>query len=291
LATEAPKARRRQPDHDPRRASTVSTQDVARELRLFAAEVVMRPLALSSFLFIALLLPTLSSAQITYRPTPAPQITAASATWRINGEPIFFAGSYYYPAGPTVFFDGQLMARVGDYLTVPVYADTTLEAHSKIFIPIGGAVMKAYERRRAGALAGTVGSTTPNFPVQVSTETLRTDAGVGNPTGEPLRVPEDPRPIGTTGVTGTSSVATAPPIVAPTAVESVPRPTRSTGISVEYDGALWVADGPAVSFSPERFDPIGAHRGFPVYRAKGGNPDTIHVTVVADGPIAPYRRR
>jgi hypothetical protein len=46
-----------------------------------------------------------------------------------------------------------------------------------------------------------------------------------------------------------------------------------------------------VSFSPDRFVPIGAHRGFPVYREKSGDPDTIYVTVVADGPIAPYRRR
>lgn len=267
----------------------------------------MRPLALSLFLFVGALLPTFGNAQITYRPTPRPEITAANATWQINGEPVFFAGSFYYPAGPTVFFDGQLMARVGEYLTVPIYADTTLEAFSKIFVPIGGAVMKPYERRRAGVLAGTVGSTTPAFPVQVSSEVMRTDAGVGLATGEPLQVPDVPRPVGTSGVvdacpcpTGTTGVAvgttgavaaTRAPIVERTAVQSVPRPTRNTGISIDFQGRRWVSDGPAQPFFPDRFVPIGEHHGFPVYRARSGDTDTIYVTVVADGPVAPYSRR
>jgi hypothetical protein len=263
----------------------------------------MRPQVLSGFLFIALVLPSLGNAQITYRPTPPPQITAANATWQINGEPIFVAGSYYLPAGPTVFFDGKLMQRIGEYRTVPVYVDTTMEAFSVVFIPIGGAVMKPYERRRAGVLAGTTGSSTPSWPVQVSADIARTDGGVGLNVGEPLMLADAQRPVGTSGdvivncgcpsgTTGAAGAAAAPaPPVERTAVETVARPTSNTGISIEFQGARWVSDGPAVSYFPERFAPVGDYRGFPVYRDKSGSADTIYVTSVANGPLAPYSRR
>jgi hypothetical protein len=257
----------------------------------------MRAVVLSLYLIVATLLPKDGTAQIVYRPAPAPQVTAASAIWQINGEPIFFAGSFYFPTGPTVFFDGQLMARVGEYLTVPLYAVTTQEAFSRVFVPIGGAVMKPYERRRAGPLAGTVGSTTPSWPVQVGSNALQTWGGVGHQTGDPLTLPDlavsdgraravVPQPVGTSG----QQPVTAP-IAGRTAVESVPRPTTNTGISVGFAGARWVSAGPAVPFSPDRFVPIGDHQGFPVYRDTRGSADTIYVTVVADGPLAPYTRR
>ena len=43
-----------------------------------------------------------------------------------------------------------------------------------------------------------------------------------------------------------------------------------------------------MSFSPDRFEPIGEYRGFPVYRDKIGSSDDIWVSVVKDGPLAPY---
>jgi hypothetical protein len=84
----------------------------------------MRPVVLSLCLIVATLLRAIGTAQVAYRPTPAPQVTAGNAIWQIDGEPIVFARLFYYPTGPTEFFDGQLMARVGEYLTVPLYADT-----------------------------------------------------------------------------------------------------------------------------------------------------------------------
>lgn len=261
----------------------------------------MRPSVLGVLLFVGIVLPNLGTAQITFQPEPRPQVTAASATWQINGEPIFFAGSFYFPSGPTVFFDGKLMRRVGEYLTVPLYVDTTLEAFSIVFVPIGGAVMKPYERRRAGARAGTVRSKTPSWPVQVAADVARTPGGVGNQTGEPLMVAEALRPVGTSGVaavcpcptgtTGTVASTTPEPLVEPTAVQTLPQPTRNTGISIQFRGARWVSDGPAVLYSPDRFVPIGDYHGFPVYRAGSGGDDTIYVTVVAEGPLAPYSRR
>jgi hypothetical protein len=254
----------------------------------------MRVALLGVYLILAILLPKIGTAQVAYRPTP--QVTAANATWQINGEPIFFAGSLYYPAGPRVFFDGQLMARVGEYLTVPLYADTTHEAFSRVLVPIGGAVMKPYDRRRAGPLSGTVGSTTPAWPVQVASNALQTPGGAGNPTGEPLVLPDVPPSAAraedsTQNAVGTTGSTFARPPLARTAVQSVPRPTANTGISVIFQGARWVSDGPAVPFSPDRYLPIGDHHGFPVYREKQGSSDTIYVTVVADGPLAPYRRQ
>ena len=274
----------------------------------------MRPFVLSLCLIVATLLPKSGTAQVAYRPTPVPQVTAANAIWQINGEPIFFAGSFYYPTGPTVYFDGQLMARVGEFLTVPLYADTTQEAFSRVFVPIGGAVMKPYDRRRAGPLSGTVGSTTPSWPVQVASNALQTFGGVGNQTGEPLTIAEE-RAVGTSGSVGsgipgvsaversqtpalsetrafsrTNAALIAPPAIAGTAVESVPRPTTNTGISVVFEGARWVSAGTTVAFSPDRFVPIGDYHGFPVYREKQRSADTIYVTVVADGPLAPYKR-
>ena len=51
------------------------------------------------------------------------------------------------------------------------------------------------------------------------------------------------------------------------------------------------ADGPATSFSPDRFEPVGDYRGFPVYRDKTAARDAIWISVVKDGPLAPYVRR
>jgi hypothetical protein len=254
-------------------------------------------------LFVAVLLPIHGSAQISYRPTPRPQVTAASVSWVTSGEPIFFAGSYYYPTGPRVFFDGQLMVHTGDYLGVPLYVDTTLEAYSRVFVPVAGGLMKPYERLRAGPLAGTVGSTTPAWPVQVASNRYETGGGVGVQTGpiEPLMVPEVPRPVGTSGVTvvcpcpaattGGLADAAPAPAPAPTVAQSEPRPSRNTGISVQFQGAEWFSDGQAVSFDPGIFIPVGDYHGFPVYRDKRGGPTTIWISVVADGPVAPYTRK
>ena len=257
----------------------------------------MRPALLGCCLIVALGLPKVGSAQVSYRPTPAPLVTAAGATWQINGEPLFFAGWFYYPTGPVVFFDGQLMTRVGEYLTVPLYADTTLEAYSRVFVPIGGAMLTPFDRRRVGPLAGTVGSTTPSWPVQVATNGPVAGARIDDQLPEVLPIA---RPVGTTGVADvcacpvgtTGTVTAAGPIGSrePTAVGSEPPPTRNTGISIRFQGSDWFSAGPAVTFLPDRFARIGDHHGFPVYRDKQGDAARIYVTVVTNGPVAPYSR-
>src|SRR5687767_7786888 len=126
----------------------------------------MRPYLMSFFLSVAVLVPNVGIAQVYQLPTPLPAVTAASADWQISGRPIFHAGNFYYPAGATVFFDGNVMYRTGVYLGVPLYVDATLEPYSIVYVPIGRNVMRPYERRRQGELVGMVGSRTPSFPIQ-----------------------------------------------------------------------------------------------------------------------------
>ena len=160
----------------------------------------MRQLVLSLFLFAAVLVPTIGNAQVYLLPAEPPQVTAASAPWKINGEPVFYAGDFYYAAGPTVFFDGNVMVRSGSYRGVPLYADSTLQPYSVIFVPIGGKVMRPYERKRAGELAGTVGSRMPSFPPQRDVEVSVASGTTGIQTPplratEPEVMPEAARPV------------------------------------------------------------------------------------------------
>ena len=87
----------------------------------------MRSIVPAAFLCMAVLMPNLGRAQVYLLPTPTPEATAANADWQIRGEPIFHAGSLYYPTGPNVFFDGKIMVRSGAHNGVLLYADTTLE--------------------------------------------------------------------------------------------------------------------------------------------------------------------
>ena len=261
---------------------------------------------LGGFLLMAVLLPTLGSAQILYRPTAPPLVHAASAEWQTQGEPLSHAGMVYYPTGPMVFFDGNRMVRVGEHFGVPLYADTTLEPLSIVYVPVAGGMMKPYERPRTGDLAGTVGSRTPALPVPAGAD-LRWPTGLAQAQAPPSRVSPLPAPPvvvisgPTTGTPGTPerlaslAAASTPPAGSapePLRVESIPPPSTNDGVWVEYDGRRWFSAGRAVPFSPDVFTPVGDHHGFPVYRERSGASDVIYVTVIAGGgPVAPYAVR
>jgi hypothetical protein len=276
--------------------------------------------------------------QVYRHETPPPLVTAAGEAWQVNGEPVFYAGNYYYPAGATVFFDGKVMVRTGVYRGVPLYADVTLEPYSIVYVPIGGAIMRPYERRREGDLAGTVGSRTPSFPIDRAVELSAAAAGT---TGmitprlggsEPLWAPQDdyvwmrmPRsalesrsgsavpplssqqPPATGAVqepftaSGVITIAPAEPgasgptsptygNAASASQQPAPRAAEN-GVWVDFDGARWYSAGTAVHYDPSRFEAAGEYHGFPVYRERGGAADRIFVTVVHDGPLAPFARR
>src|SRR4051812_37815011 len=125
----------------------------------------MRGIWLGLFLTGAVVFPFNGSAQVFPFRTPPPDVSAAAAEWQIESEPIVVAGLTYYPTRGFRLFDGQVMAQTGLYDGVPVYADTTIEPFSEIYVPLGSGRMRIYERRRDGELAGTTGSHTPTFPV------------------------------------------------------------------------------------------------------------------------------
>jgi hypothetical protein len=220
-------------------------------------------------------------------PTPPPAVTAAGAVWQINGEPIFYEGAFYYPAGPSVFFDGNAMARTGVYRGVPLYQDRTLVPYSIVFVPIGGTVMRPYERRREGELAGTTGSRTPSFPVQPSSGPV-SGLGVVGFQSPPINVEPPHVPEATSG-----SVPGADALSALVRSANVPRatvPRAGAGraeIWFDFDGARWYKTGAAVDFDPNRFVPVGNHEGLIVYRSKA-DPSTLYLTIVPDGPLVPF---
>lgn len=253
----------------------------------------MRRSTLGWMLGMAVLLPISGTAQVLMRPNTYPAVTAATAAWQFRGDPVFHAGAFYYPAGPSVFFDGNVMARTGTYEGVPLYEDATLTPYTIVYVPIGGNVVRPYERRREGELAGTVGSRPPSFPMrregEVSVETGASGIAasfVPAVDGFVPVVPEAPRPMGTAG-----------PLVS-----TVPRPGSAARddrravptifqVWVPFEGARWVSAGAAVPYVADRFVQVGDHRGFPVLRERAGRQDRIYIPSVAGGPVAPYDRQ
>jgi hypothetical protein len=194
-----------------------------------------------------------------------------------------------------VFFDGNVMNRTDTFEGVPIYEDATQTPFSVIYIPIGGNLVRPYERRRDGELAGTVGSRTPSFPIQrdgeVSVAATAAPVAVGTtgiiaPPLQSIAVAEAPEAVGTTGV-----IASPIPAAAPT------RPVRRAStpsliqLWVPFDGARWFSAGSAVAFSAERFVQVGEYGSFPVYRDKNGSRDVIYIPSVAGGAVAPYKKK
>ncbi len=239
----------------------------------------MRRFLLGLVLSLAVLLPKMGNAQVYQFRTPYPTVTAAGALWQIDSEPVMVGGVRYLPTREIRQFDGQVMAQVGIYEGVPVYADTTLEPYSKLYVPVGREGVRAYERRRDGELAGTTGSQAPTFPVEISSAPAAPERIVGT--------------AGTVVPAPAIESAVLPDRIRPrrTIVETIPRPTATRGVWLEFNGARWYSHGPTATYSPDRFEPIGEHRGFPVYRDKTSSKNEIWVSMVEDGPLAPYAKR
>jgi len=270
----------------------------------------MRACLLSLCLSVALLVPKTGSAQAFAFRTPSPEVTAAAADWQINSDPIVVSGLVYYPTRGFRMFDGLIMAQIAVFDGVPIYADTTLEPFSVVYVPVGRDRMREYERRRDRELASTTGSRAPSFPVAVATERAPREpapgtAGATAGTTGVIATGASGAVSGTTGAVGTSGASAS---VTPTTaigttfspdrgrnrrslIESIPAPSAMNGVWLEFNGARWYLDGPAATFSPDRFEPVGEYRGFPVYRDKSSKRNEIWVSVVKDGPVAPYARR
>ena len=241
-----------------------------------------------------------ASAQVLSRPTDPPLVTAVNESWYLLREPIQFAGELYYPAGAERFFNGNTMVRTGHYNGVPLYSDTTVEPFSILLVPVTRGLMQPYERLRNGALAGTSGSRSPSFPVELTPNVGVLPVAPTAPTVLPLPPgaisvftpepsipavpvaivpPQQQNPLASTGV------PLAP--VNLRGVISLRTPENNDGIWISFGGKRWVFAGSAMPLLGG-FVQIGDHAGFPVYGRPGGDTEMIYVAT-GTGLIAPYR--
>ena len=255
-----------------------------------------------------------AEAQVFLRDSAPPTVTGEHESWYLSGGPVSYGGGIYHPAGATIHFVRNEMVRTGILGNTPIYVRTTQEPGSVIYVPLAGGLMRPYERRRSGELAGTVGSSAPSFVVALPSAELPDGAVTGlqapaPPTGAALPVvmsgsmPLSPAaadlptdspvpsvaasPVGTSGFMPLSSNRPAR-----TRVETARRPIGLNNLFIEFQNARWFAAGPAVEFSPARFTPVGEHRGFAVYQ-ETGRTGTIYLSLLdgAPGLVAPYQTR
>jgi hypothetical protein len=245
-----------------------------------------------------------ASAQATWQPSSPPAVTANNESWFTAGTPIIWSGDYYYPVGARRYFNPYQMVRSGSYRGIPLYTDTTIEPYSMVFVPLEGGVMQPYERRREGALAGTVGSTAPSLPTTIAVE----HAAVPGATDNLIQAPAPPMfarayeltPLDETAVpvaTAGASEAVLPPSASlgslryrPGArVETAAKPSGINGSWIEFEGRMWVNAGRALDFVDGVFSEAGTYKGFPVYRMHGD--DTTLYVPVTPGKLAPYSKR
>jgi hypothetical protein len=235
------------------------------------------------FIAIALLTAASASAQVQSRPTDPPIVTAENESWYRLGEPLQFAGDLFYRAGAKVFFNGNTMVRTGHYNGVPLYADTTIEPYSIVYVPIGRGLLQPYERPRRGDLAGTTGSRTPSFPVQLTPSA----GGVLEAATSPTTLPQ---PIGAISAFTPESPAPDAPQSDTQPIVTLLRPENNDGVWVRFAGSKWISAGPAVPLRATEFQLAGDYAGFPVFTRQNIKEDVIYIPSRA-GLVAPYRRK
>lgn len=263
--------------------------------------------AAASLICVAMLFPALSArAQGLTNSTSQPIVTAENEAWYLSGEPLTYEGNFYYPVGPLTAFNRNEMVRSGFYRGIPLYARTTYEPWSVVFVPLPGGFMQPYVRRRSGELAGTIGSISPGIPIERDdTSRALTDApqmAAGPPTnladtpvGRVTAItPVEPDAVGTTGTVA------APPVPAggrvlvlpgPRPLVTAARPTGANGVYVEFDSARWYSNGSSAELDSS-FRRIGEYHGFPVY-VRGDDRSTIYIPVASTvrALVAPYSKR
>lgn len=243
-------------------------------------------------------------AQLTVRDTRPPAVTAETELWYLSGTPITHDGNYYYPAGPRVHFIPSEMVRTGNFRGIPLYARTTIEPFSIVFVPVGGGMMQPYERRREGELAGTEGSSAPSFPIAPAPDSSLDETGPAQAAGPPVFVGFEnagdqplstvPQPAATDGIARTVEPTTATSSTRlPVAQRVRPRADSANGIFIRYEDARWFSSGPSVDFDSSRFVRSGQMDGFPVYTDRTGTGSTIYVPIAmgTTGLLAPYTKR
>jgi hypothetical protein len=207
----------------------------------------------------------------------------------------------------------------GVFDLIPVYRRTTQEPGSIVYVPLTGGLVRPYERRRSGELAGTSGSSVSSFPVVLPAEQASQTttgapffpaltAALPRPVGTTGflygTADQEPRPVGgaettvplavgTAGVTGSAGLL---PISAvrpgPARIETVQRPVGLNTVFLEFRALRWYSAGPAVELVREEFNRIGEYHGFPVYE-HNARKDMIYVSLVPGEAmlVVPYKLR
>jgi hypothetical protein len=210
---------------------------------------------------VALGAPRVGSAQTAQLPAGVTRLTSADGDWRNTGAPLLFSGAYYYPSGPTVFFEPSLMTRSGSFEGVPLYVDATRDPYGVVYVPVAGRLMRPYERKRTDELAGTVGSVTP-FPPPQATSIAAIDAPQAQEKENKTKY-------------------------VPAAIQSIPRPHTNRGLWIEFGGRIWLAAGAGQPDPTGRLTLIGMRHGFSVYQ-NPTRPDEIYVPSVVGGPLGRF---
>src|SRR5947207_243478 len=100
----------------------------------------MRRLLIGALAGLLLQVPHVASARAPQTPAEVARIPISD--WQQGGAPLMFGGSFYYPSGPTVFFDGSVMARSGSFEGVPIYIDVTRGSSNVVYVPVAGGLMR-----------------------------------------------------------------------------------------------------------------------------------------------------
>jgi len=259
-----------------------------------------------------LALPAVASSQMNLRPTPPPIVTAENEMWYRAGEPLIYAGNLYYQAGPAIHFNANEMVRSGFYQGVPLYSRTTIEPYSVVFVPLGGGLMQPYERRRAGELAGTSGSSVSSLPIEMASAVAPAIGSIQAPAPPvvtspsvadesialPVEIPGS-RPVASRSVerrpqpaqrTNSVAVGTSGRVTGSRPATRIRRQS-SNGIFVEYRDVRWFSSGPPESMDLRTLTRVGEWHGFPVY-ATPGSGKTIYIPIAPGvDALAPYSKR
>jgi len=188
-----------------------------------------------------------------------------------SGSPVVYQGETYYPSGPTVFFDGAIMVRVGTFQGIPIYVNPMTDPTRYVLVPMGGKLMRPYERRPSEVAAGLVYPPAPEFPDQpfVDPESVFYPPETTIP---PVVQPVEPTCVVLPACGGTSS-----------------RGPAGRGVWIEFRGRMWTPSGQASERGPA-LNRIGFYFDFPVFQEPGRR-DRIFVPASDRGPMIQYDLR
>ena len=197
------------------------------------------------------------------------------------------------------------MVLSGFFRGVPLYTRTTIEPYSIVFLPVAGGLMRPYERRRSGDLAGTTGSSAPSLPVEIPTALspatriqaagppfVETQGVVSQSQSTEPMTPasgavDDRAPAASTSP-GTGTIGR---LTASRKAKQVGRPPANS-VYVEFNNQRWYSSAPPASIDAGTLRRVGEWHGFPVYTSPRTGPATIYIPV-AEGSdaYAAYSRK